>query len=435
MRVGIAGAGWAGLAAAVAATQAGHHVTVFEASRTLGGRARALRCDLPNGQYTTIDNGQHILIGAYSATLHLMRRVGVNPDEALLRLPLALVFPDGSGLELPRWPAPLDVIGGILRARGWSLSDKTSLLRLATAWRLNGFRCAADVTVTSLCTRLKPRVMRDLVTPLCVSALNTPVDRASGQVFLRVLHDSVFGAPGASNLLLPRVDLSTLFPDAAASWLVQRGAQVRLGTRLQRLASDGARWRINDDVFDRVILATGASDAVRALTSCLPSAADAVARQVEQWSAVAGALRHEAIATVYAWGKGVTLPRPMLALECSADPSRAGPAQFVFDRGQLGGPSGLLAFMVSASATEREALQQQVLAQADQQLGCALECVQTVIEKRATFACTPGLRRPSMAIAPGLLACADYVHGPYPATLEGAVRAGTAVIQSSGFVS
>jgi len=50
--------------------------------------------------------------------------------------------------------------------------------------------------------------------------------------------------------------------------------------------------------------------------------------------------------------------------------------------------------------------------------------VLTVVEKRATFACTPGLQRPAQDIAPGLLACGDYVDGPYPATLEGAVRSG-----------
>jgi len=47
-----------------------------------------------------------------------------------------------------------------------------------------------------------------------------------------------------------------------------------------------------------------------------------------------------------------------------------------------------------------------------------------VVEKRATFACTPQLQRPATRIAPALLACGDYVAGPYPATLEGAVRSG-----------
>jgi predicted NAD/FAD-dependent oxidoreductase len=114
----------------------------------------------------------------------------------------------------------------------------------------------------------------------------------------------------------------------------------------------------------------------------------------------------------------------MLALRAAAD----APAQYVFDRGQLGGPPGLLAFVVSASPSERDVLEAQVLIQARSQLKLALlQPVQTVIERRATFACTPGLRRPGPRIMPDqprLLACGDYVDGPYPATLEGAVRSG-----------
>ena len=115
----------------------------------------------------------------------------------------------------------------------------------------------------------------------------------------------------------------------------------------------------------------------------------------------------------------------MLALRCNA----ACPAQFVFDRAQLGGPAGLLAFVVSAAQRERQALQARVLAQAHSQLGLTLQAVQTVVEKRATFACTPGLVRPPAHIAPGLFACGDYVAGPYPATLEGAVISGVQVAQ------
>jgi hypothetical protein len=102
----------------------------------------------------------------------------------------------------------------------------------------------------------------------------------------------------------------------------------------------------------------------------------------------------------------------------------------VFDRGQLGGPAGLLAFVISTSAGSRAQLQAQVLTQAREQLGLAhLVALQTVVEKRATFACTPALARPPRHIAPGLQACADYVAGPYPATLEGAVLHGVAAAQ------
>ena len=116
----------------------------------------------------------------------------------------------------------------------------------------------------------------------------------------------------------------------------------------------------------------------------------------------------------------------MLALPTTAE----APAQFVFDRGQLGGPAGLLAFVISASQGEGALLTARVLAQAATQLGLQLQAVQTIVEKRATFACTPGLQRPGAVIDDGLLACGDYIAGPYPATLEGAVRSGLAAARS-----
>jgi hypothetical protein len=115
----------------------------------------------------------------------------------------------------------------------------------------------------------------------------------------------------------------------------------------------------------------------------------------------------------------------MLALRATPQ----APAQFVFDRGQLNpdnhSAQGVLAFVVSASVGERATVQAAVLQQAARQLGLdRLQAIQTVVEKRATFACTPDLRRPRAAIAPGLWAAGDYVDGPYPATLEAAVRSG-----------
>jgi squalene-associated FAD-dependent desaturase len=428
LQLAVVGGGWAGMAAAVTATQAGHQVTVFEAARQWGGRARALPCTLADGSSALLDNGQHILIGAYSDTLALMRTVGVDPDTALLRLPLCLLFPDGQGLRLPDWPLPLDVLGGILGARGWSWADKGSLLRTTSRWQLSGFRCAAETSVTDLCRGLSPTILQTLIEPLCVSALNTPPDRSSGQVFLRVLKDSLLGGRGSSNLLIPRTDLSTLLPDAAAQWLAQRGASLRPGCRVETVQHQG-RWQINGEAFDAVLWATAPSVASQLLGRAGGSAA--VVADLQAWAALAAGLQHEAIATVYLQAGNVRLARPMLALRSST----AHPAQFVFDRGQLGGPAGLLAFVVSASSDTREALQAKVLQQAHRQLGPLLQGqtllpVQTVVEKRATFACTPGLLRPPQRIVPGLLACGDYVEGPYPATLEGAVRSGIAAARA-----
>lgn len=419
MKLAVIGAGWAGLAAAVAASDAGHQVTLYEAARVLGGRARSLEVDLPGGGSATLDNGQHIMIGAYLQTLALMRKVGVDPQQVLLRLPLTLRFPDGDGLALPSWPAPWDAVAGIVTARGWNWRDKLALLRTATAWQLARFACPPETSVAQLCRGLTLRVNEELIDPLCVAALNTPAGRASGQVFLRVMRDALFGKGhgtwGGSNLLIPRDALGRLFPDAAAAWLAMRGARVLPGRRVQALVREGDAWRVDSEPYDAVLLACPPWEAARLVAGCGAPAGG--------WLARVNALGHEPIATVYTSG-GPTLPLPMLALHSNAEL----PAQYVFDRAQLGGPPGLLAFVVSASQGDRETLQRQVLRQAAA-LGWNVQPVQTVVERRATFACVPGLRRPSLAIAPGLWACGDYVEGPYPATIEGAVRAGVEAAQ------
>ena len=430
LRIGIVGGGWAGMAAAVAACEAGHTVTVFEASRTLGGRARALQGSLLNGTPITLDNGQHILIGAYTETLRLMRMVGLDPDALLLRQPLSLPFPDGTGLQTPayatHWPAPFDAIAAIATARGWTWGERLSLIRASLGWQFSRFTCAPELSVSQLCSRMAPRVLHELIEPLCVSALNTPADRASAQVFLKVMQDALFGVRGGSHLLLPRTDLSALFPVAAADWITQRGGQVHLGQRAGNLRWQAPHWLLDRQMFDRVIWATSSSNSAVALADSAQYAPESIANALKAWAATAAALRFEAIATVYAWAPQAHLPHPMLALRNTP----AAPAQFVFDRGQLGGPQGLLAFVVSASDGGREELQNAVLQQAVDQLGPLgvpmLQPVQTVVEKQATFACTPGLQRPPQQIAAGLCVAGDYVQGPYPATLEGAVRSGWA---------
>lgn len=413
-RVAIAGAGWAGLAAAVSACERGHAVTVYEAARQPGGRARSLVVPLPAGGEARVDNGQHILIGAYTETLGLMARVGVRPEDALLRRPLALRFADGGGLALPDVRPPLDAVLGIARARGWNWRDKVALLLATLRWRLESFQCEPRVTVADLARDLTRRVREELIDPLCVAALNTPSAHASGQVFLRVLRDALFGsghgAWAASNLLLPRQDLGSLFPEAAVAWLQARGGVVHLGRRVEQLRRSATGWQVEGERFDAVVLACPPWEALRLVEGCGEPAAD--------WRAHCEGLGWESIATVYATG-GPALPEPMLAL-------RGGPAQFVFDRSQLGGPAGLLAFVASASRGDRDTIQREVLAQA-RSLGWDVRPLQTVVEKRATFACTPDLRRPAPAVAPGLWACGDYVEGPYPATLEGAVRSGLQV--------
>jgi hydroxysqualene dehydroxylase len=437
MKVLIAGAGWAGLACAVTLTQSGHQVTLIEASRHLGGRARSLMLDLPDGTRAELDNGQHILIGAYSETLRLMREVGVNVQEVLHRMPLTLRFPNGDTLQLPDWKKPLlkglDVAWGVLQAKGWTWADKFSLLRTAAAWRMRRFACEEATTVSQLCQHVSAPVMQMLIEPLCVSALNTPANRASGQVFLRIMRDSLFASAqpgmGSSNLLLPQRDLGAVFPQVAGQWLVQQGAKVLLGHRLlgweslqnnehSAHISSGLEADFHENV-DVIVMATAPVETARLARS----------QQHVDWAQITDDLHYEAIATVYAYAPNVQLPCPMMAL-ASSDQA---PAQFVFDRGSLTGHRGVLAFVISAAQGDAQLLEAQTIAQGREQLNVPqLQAIKTIVDKRATFACTPGLKRPSMQISPGIYACGDYVDGPYPSTLEGAVRSGMAAAHALG---
>jgi predicted NAD/FAD-dependent oxidoreductase len=126
------------------------------------------------------------------------------------------------------------------------------------------------------------------------------------------------------------------------------------------------------------------------------------------------------------------LPQPMLSLQSNA----AAPAQFVFDRGQMiltQSTPGLMAFVISASQDDKTTLEHKIMKQAQDlfrtlkfevQGADDFSIVQTVIEKRATFACVPQLSRPHGKPSKGVSVCGDYVAGPYPATLEGAVLSG-----------
>lgn len=415
--VAVVGGGWAGIAAAVEATTRGKVVTLFEMAPQLGGRARTL----PDGE---LDNGQHILIGAYRETLALMRRVGVTPEAVLCRGPLALVAPDGRGLRLPPGP-PLATFGwAVLRRAGWGLGEKLGLLAACGRWAAGRFACPPQWSVAQLCAGLSPRVRAELIEPLCVAALNTPAAQASATVFLRVLRDALFGGRGAADLLLPARPLSQLLPDPAARWLREHGATLALSSRVQALQPEAGGWRVQGQRFDAVVLAASAAQAAKLAEPLAPG-----------WAAGAAALDHEPIVTVYLRSPGTRLAQPMVQLQ----ESPAAPAQFLFDHGALGGTPGLFAAVVSGArpwtqrglAATSQAVQAQLLAAFPPGTwGDRPQVLRVVAERRATFACTPELRRPPARIAPGLWAAGDYVDGPYPATLEGAVRSGRAAAQA-----
>jgi squalene-associated FAD-dependent desaturase len=410
VRLAVIGAGWSGLAAAVHACGRGHQVTLLEMAREPGGRARSVQRD-----GDTFDNGQHILIGAYAQTLALMSAVGVDLDATLLRQPLALPLADGTGLRLPSGPPAWAFARGVLGNRAWPLRDRLALLRHALGWWQAGFRCDADLTVAGLTRTLPRRVREELIDPLSVAALNTPSHEASAAVLLRVLRDGLFGGPGSADLLLPRQPLGDLLPLPACRWLSTRGAALRMGRRVRRIERPDGGWLVDGEAHDAVIVATSAVEAARLLAPTAPG-----------WARMAEAVAYEPIVTVLVRAPGARLPAPMISLP-------EGPAQFAFDHGAVGGPADRFAFVISGAAPwverGREATQAAVLEQAQTRFPRgtwpqAPQPIATLVEHRATFRCVPALRRPPSRLGHNLFAAGDYVDGPYPATLEGAVRSG-----------
>jgi squalene-associated FAD-dependent desaturase len=426
--VAVVGAGWAGCAAAVELAQTGQHVTLFESARVAGGRARRVSI----GDHT-VDNGQHIMLGAYRETLRLMARIGIDADQAMLKLPLQMRYPpDSGGMDFiaPRLPAPLHLLGALLRAKGLAREDKMSLARFSTTARWMGWQLHTDCSVSELLVRFDqtPRLIQLMWRPLCLAALNTPPERASAQVFLNVLRDSLGASRAASDMLIPRADLSALLPDAAIKYIAAHGGSIRLGVKVNAIAPAGDGWQLTTEAppqrFDAIVLATPAAQTIRLLGD-LPTTAGL--------RTVLEAFTPEAITTCYLQFDPTTrLELPFYAL--LDDPAKGHWGQFVFDRGQLDpAQAGLLAVVISASGAAAE-LDQETLAQAiATQLAAVLRQPglanphwhKVITEKRATFACAPTIVRPSNNTGLKRLAIAgDYTASDYPATLEAAVRSG-----------
>ena len=192
MKLTVVGAGWAGLAAAVALKSYGAQVTVFEAAPLAGGRARRVD-DLNMG---AIDNGQHLLLGAYTETLALLKQL--HPErlagELIQHIPLHLESADGEFcLKAANLPAPFHTLWGLLNARGLSWQDRWQAIGMMVALKKKRWQAPARLSVAQLLEQHQQsaRLCRRLWTPLCLASLNTSNEQACAQLFLNVLRDSL----------------------------------------------------------------------------------------------------------------------------------------------------------------------------------------------------------------------------------------------------
>ncbi len=328
--------------------RAGVRVTLLEQARVLGGRARRVVQD-----GIALDNGQHLLVGANRQSLDLIAEAHGTRQVASLfkRLPLTLrPFGDAppAAVSLAAWPlpAPLNLAGAILSARGLGWRERIALLtgfrRLARA----NFRVPKGQTVSQCFAGTPLHAVESVWEPLCIAALNTPPEAASAQHFANVLRETFAGDARASDMLVPT---------SGSQRIVSRGRRaLRQRARGQRAdgrhrAVDRARRKTHrcrrpasgSESCDAVIVAVGPHQLAATLgaASAEPAWRDA--------AAAVAAFDYESITTVYlGHARPLRLPLPLMRLDDA-------PGQWIFDRNAMprdalpGGARGLVAVVIS----------------------------------------------------------------------------------------
>ena len=426
--IAIIGGGCAGLSAAVALVERGLTVTLFEASPYLGGRARTVET-----KQHSLDNGQHILLGAYRETLALLHKAGVHIDQSFLRLPLHINMQSIHGHSVFRLksakllPAPLHLLFGLLGCHGLSWQDRITAIKLMLHLKKTNYRIAQDTPLDSflMAQQQTANLTKMLWEPLCLAALNTPIAKASTRIFLNVLRDSFSGQRSNSDFLLPRQDLSKIIEQPLARYISNKGGVINLNqavlsleTHKNSLGQDGFNVETahRKQFFTDVVIASAPSNVAK-LLQALPL--------VDNIREVTQSYQYQPIYTIYIqYPESTQLPQVMSGL-CHSS------GQWVFDRGQLCGQLGLLSVVVSACGEHQRLTQSQLALVVTHELKLAYPNLpkplwhKVIAEKRATFSCDAMLDRPSnQTLQPHLYLAGDYTYADYPASIEGAVRSG-----------
>lgn len=429
-RIIVIGGGWAGLTTAIELSGKGHKVTLLEAAKQLGGRARTT---VSNGM--VVDNGQHLMIGAYTEMLRIMDTIGVKESDVFLRKNLFLKVQglDSKGLNLraPTLPAPLNLLAAFLQCRELSLRERIVGIMSTNKLISTNIEKDKDYSVTQLLNNcgIPKAVQKNMHIPLCIAALNTPPDSASARVFIRTMKETFKSTRGASDFLLPKKDLTALFAAPAQEYLKAHDVKVHVDTKVSSLIVKDEQIcgviLANDTrlAADAVVVATHYPQAIKLLKT-LPYTKPTL-KQLEHFEG-------EPIITLYfQFEPEVKLPKPMIGVV-------DGYSEWVIDR-RIVGEDGLLAVVISATGRHSELSRSQLaiavlneLKELIPNLGQPKD-VLVLKDSPATFACSVGIddKRPSNETCiKGCWLAGDYTDTELPATLEGAIRSGMTSAQS-----
>ena len=414
-KIAVIGAGWAGLSAAAHLVEHAD-VALYEAGRVAGGRARGVSGDA----FSFLDNGQHLLIGAYQGVFRLLDKAGADWRGHFFRQPLRWYLHDGLRFEAA-WslPAPLNLLTGLLRGENASLGEKTALVRQLKRLQSHHKRHLPDQSVQSWLDAqgVSRKWLAEFWQPMVWGALNTPLDEASLNVLCAVLADGVWAQCELSDYFVPKVDLTRAFAAPVVAYLQRQGA----AWLPRRVLLDNRRGvRVDGERFDGAVVATAPYHVAGVLP---PSLGEEVRLAIRD-------LTYYPITTVYLkYGRAFRLPALMTGFA-------EGTAQWLVDRRRLTGANEIAAVVSLSHRIRATPLQWAQRVHGDVLRVCpdVGEPVawQTITEKRATIAsrvgrvvpAQDGLNRYAIWLA------GDWLHPRYPATLEAAVQSGEMAAQA-----
>jgi squalene-associated FAD-dependent desaturase len=441
--IAVVGGGLAGLAAAVALSEKGLCVELFESRRRLGGRATSFY-DAASGEW--IDHCQHVGMGCCTNLADFCRRTGL---AEFLRRDKVLDFfgPDGRCHRLtasPWLPAPAHLAPALLRLGYLSLADRLAIGRALL--RLARVRPDDDsITIGEWLRRQRQsrQAIELFWSVVLVSALGEELDRASLAQARKVFVDGFLAARQAYEIDVPVVPLGELYGERLQAWFSQHGVALHLGAEVKRVAgdasgiscielADGSRrdvaaavvavtWRRVRELFDERLL------------DCLPELSE-----VERMEAAP-------ITGVHLW-----FDREITSLAHAVLVGRL--SQWLFNRGRgLGEGESTnghyYQVVISASRSLAGRDRNEVIEEIIGELASIWPQVREakllrwrmITEQAAVFSVRPGIERlrpPQQSSIGNLAFAGDWTRTGWPSTMEGAVRSGylaaEAVLRSFG---
>lgn len=426
----VVGSGWAGLSAAYTLAQNNQKVVLLEAAPKAGGRARAVLFE-----DIMVDNGQHLLLGAYEEILKLLHALGIKEADVLERLPLDILMIDIQDVnhsfqfQLKKLPFFLQFLYSLFSLKGATIIERLRMLQFCAYLIYNKFKIDKDIPVKTLLEQHKQSkgIIKKFWKPIALATLSTPIEIASSKIFLFVLQKAFFSSTSHSDWLIPKTDLSTFLPNAILKYLNQKDSQIIYNQRVQKVIFEEEEVRVFTNqaeyIGSAVILATPPNISAQILKN---SQNEALLPELIQ---KLQSYKYQPITTLYLrYSQKIHLKKPLLGLINSM-------AHWVFERVSIG-QDNMISIVITGNGPHTDLSHHELIKKITDELATLDPLLKSplaykiICEKKAAFSCEVGieaLRLNNCLPLPQLGFAGDYIENEFPATLEGAVRSGIKV--------